>query len=220
VTFTPSDSANYNTATTSVSVTVDKATPTISAAPTASAITFGQTLADSNLTGGTAITPGSFAFTTPSTAPSVGTANQGVTFTPSNTANYNTATTSVSVTVNNAGPTFDNAYSGKNLTDVAPNGLSYLMNYAFGGSDTTAPRLPVQDTSDPTKLTLVAYVRKGDNSLSVTGEAAATIDFGATSSAPYVIITPSDAPDGMEKRSYSVGVSGDHRFLRLKASKQ
>jgi hypothetical protein len=92
--------ANYNAAAAVTQIlTVGKATPTISAAPTASAITFGQTLADSNLTGGTAITPGSFAFTTPSTAPSVGTANQGVTFTPSDTANYNTATTSVSVTV-------------------------------------------------------------------------------------------------------------------------
>jgi hypothetical protein len=163
---------------------------------------------------------GAFAFTTPSTAPSVGAANQGVTFTPSDTANYNTATTSVSVTVNNAGPTFDDSYKGKNMSDVAPNGLSYLMNYAFGGSDTTAPRLPVQDTSDPAKLTLVAYVRTGDTSLSVSGEAAATLDFGSTSSATYVVITPSDAPDGMEMRSYSVNVSGDHKFLRLKASKQ
>jgi len=99
VTFSPSDTANYNTATTIVSVLVNKATPTISAAPTASAITYGQTLADSNLTGGTASTTGSFAFTTPLTAPNVGTANQGVTFSPSDTANFNTATTSASVTV-------------------------------------------------------------------------------------------------------------------------
>jgi autotransporter-associated beta strand protein len=105
VTFTPNDTANYSTATASVSVTVGKATPTISAAPAASDITFGQTLADSNLTGGTASTPGSFAFTTPSTSPNVGTANQGVTFTPSDTVNYNTATTTVSVTVNKADAT-------------------------------------------------------------------------------------------------------------------
>jgi hypothetical protein len=99
VTFTPSNTANYNTATTIVSVLVNKATPTISAAPTASAITYGQTLAASTLTGGTASTGGTFAFTTDSTAPNVGTASQGVTFSPSDTANYNTATTIVSVTV-------------------------------------------------------------------------------------------------------------------------
>jgi hypothetical protein len=79
--------------------TIAKETPTISAAPTASAITYGQTLAASILTGGTASTGGSFAFTTPSTAPNVGTASQGVTFSPSDTANYNSATTIVSVTV-------------------------------------------------------------------------------------------------------------------------
>ena len=99
VTFSPSDTANYNTATTIVSVLVNKATPTISAAPTASAITYGQTLAASSLIGGTASTAGTFAFTTPLTAPNVGTANQGVTFTPNDTANFNTATTSASVTV-------------------------------------------------------------------------------------------------------------------------
>ncbi|NDC75827.1 hypothetical protein EBZ70_11260, partial [bacterium] len=92
--------SNYEAATAlPFSFTIAKATPTISAAPTASAITYGQTLADSNLTGGTASTGGTFAFTTTSTAPNVGTANQGVTFSPNDTANFNSATTSASVTV-------------------------------------------------------------------------------------------------------------------------
>ena len=43
---------------------------------------------------------GSFAFTTPSTAPGAGTASQSVTFTPTDTANYNNGTTSASVAVN------------------------------------------------------------------------------------------------------------------------
>jgi hypothetical protein len=150
--------------------------------------------------------------------PSTTAASATYTVTATNAGGNTTAT--LIIVVNSAGPTFNDAYKNKNMSDIAPNGLSYLMNYAFGGSDTTAPRLPVQDTSDPAKLTLVAYVRTGDTSLSVSGEAAATLDFGSTSSATYVVITPSDAPDGMEMRSYSVGVSGDHRFLRLKASKQ
>ncbi|MGL2964934.1 beta strand repeat-containing protein, partial [Flavobacterium sp. RSB2_4_14] len=105
VTFTPTDTDNYNTATTTTSVTVDKALTTISEAPTASSITYGQTLASSILTGGTASVPGSFAFTTPSTAPNVGTANQGITFTPTDFNNYNTATTTTSVTVDKANQT-------------------------------------------------------------------------------------------------------------------
>ena len=104
VTFTPSDAANYNTATGTVSVTVNKANSSVTAWPTATAITYGQTLADSTLTGGSSTPAGTFAFTTSSTAPGVGTATQGVTFTPSDFTNYNTATGTVSVTVNKANP--------------------------------------------------------------------------------------------------------------------
>src|SRR5262249_484244 len=68
--------------------------------PTASAITYGQTLAASTLSGGSASPAGSFGFTTPSTAPGAGTAPQGVTYTPTDTANYNTASSTVSVLVN------------------------------------------------------------------------------------------------------------------------
>ena len=102
VIFTPTDTVNYNTVTRSVSVTVTKANPTITTAPTATSIAYGQTLEFSTLSGGVASVAGTFAFTTPSTAPNAGTASQSVTFTPTLTANYNTVPTSVSVTVNEA----------------------------------------------------------------------------------------------------------------------
>ncbi|NCW27175.1 MAG: hypothetical protein EBV83_02570, partial [Verrucomicrobia bacterium] len=211
---------NYMAATEVTQVlTVAKATPSITANPTASAIIAGNALSSSTLSGGTASVGGGFAWTSPSTVPS-STGSFSVTFTPADSANYNTTTSNVSVIVNSAGPTFDGAYPGKNLGDVAPNGLTYLMNYAFGGSDTTKPKLPVQDTADSTKLALVAYVRTGDTSLSVGGQAAASLDFSSPSSATYEVITPSDAPAGMEKRRYSVGVSGDRQFLRLIVTKQ
>jgi len=79
---------------------VSKATPTVPSWPTASGITFGQTLAASTLTGGTASVAGTFVWTTPSTAPGVGTAAQSVTFTPTDATDYNTPTAgSVNVTV-------------------------------------------------------------------------------------------------------------------------
>lgn len=99
VTFTPTDSGNYTTATVNVSVTVAKATPTITTQPIASAITSGQTLGSSTLSGGVGSVAGTFAFTTPGTVPSVGSAQQSFTFTPTDSTNYNSATGSVSVTV-------------------------------------------------------------------------------------------------------------------------
>ena len=92
--------SNFNAASSSAtSFTIGKVTPTVTTWPTASAITYGQTLASSTLSGGVATPAGNFAFTTPSTVPSVGTAPQSVTFTPTDTADYNTAVGTASVTV-------------------------------------------------------------------------------------------------------------------------
>jgi hypothetical protein len=117
VTFTPSVTANYNTVHGSVTVTVAKATPTISAWPTAGGITYGQTLASSTLTGGTASVAGGFAWTTPSTVPNAGTSSQGVTFTPTDTTDYNIpASGSSSVTVAKATPTVSAWPAASNIT--------------------------------------------------------------------------------------------------------
>ena len=70
------------------SVTTLKGTPSVTAWPTASAIVFGQTLAASTLSGGEASVAGTFGWTDDSIAPPVGTADQGVTFTPTS-ADYN-----------------------------------------------------------------------------------------------------------------------------------
>ena len=140
MTFTPTDTANFNIVTTTTSVTVNKATPTISAAPIASAIIFGQTLASTALTGGTASAPGTFAFTTPATAPKAGTVSQGVTFTPEDADNYESATTSVNVTVNKALASIDinvadltRVYNGNASTvtvTTVPADLAVSVTYA------------------------------------------------------------------------------------------
>ena len=109
VTFTPTNATDYNTATTTVTVTTGKAQPVITTPPAASAITYGQTLASSTLSGGVASSSGtavagSFSFSAPTTAPAAGTASYAVTFTPTNATDYNTATTTVSVTTGKAQP--------------------------------------------------------------------------------------------------------------------
>jgi CSLREA domain-containing protein/uncharacterized repeat protein (TIGR02543 family) len=104
-----SNLTTLNLTTLSTSFSVEPATPTVTW-PAASAITYGQTLTSSTLSGGSASfgntsVPGSFAFTNPSIVPSAGTQTESVTFTPSNQSAYNSVSGTVSVLVNKATPT-------------------------------------------------------------------------------------------------------------------
>lgn len=126
--FTPADSDNYNPVEKTVTVTVAKATPVIIENPTASAITYKESLKDSTLSGGKVNTTGSFAWVTPDTNPTVadsGKTMYEVVFTPSDSANWNTATTTVTLTVNKAqeppkmpGTTMNPAHSKNKVGDV------------------------------------------------------------------------------------------------------
>lgn len=102
-TFTPSNSTSYTTATDSVTLTVNKATPVISwTAPTA--ITSGAALSATQLDA-TASVPGTFTYS-PALGAVLSAGNQtlSVTFTPSDSTDYNTVTGSVSLAVNSAPP--------------------------------------------------------------------------------------------------------------------
>jgi predicted heme/steroid binding protein len=109
-TFTPTSTANYNNATGTINVTVNKRTPDVSGTQTATSISFGQPLSASTITGAMrnlnngAAVAGSFAFTSPSTVLNASTSSQPWTFTPTDTTNYNTATGTVSVTVSKTTP--------------------------------------------------------------------------------------------------------------------
>ena len=131
VSVTASNSAGTSSAA-DLTFNIAKGTPSITAAPTASAITYGQTLASSELTTGTASVEGTFAFTTLSTAPNAGAANQNVTFSPADTTNYNAASTTVSVTVNQKAVTgsftaSNKAYDGSTAAVVASRSLSGVL---------------------------------------------------------------------------------------------
>ena len=103
-TFLPTDGADYTTVSGTVSVTVGKATPSITTVPAASGISYGQTLSSSTLTGGAGSVSGSFSFTAPATIPpgtipSGGTFSAPITFTPSDPADYTTVAGWVGVAV-------------------------------------------------------------------------------------------------------------------------
>ena len=141
----------------SVAVPVaDKAAPTITTLPTADAITYGQKLSNSNLTGGeakvdSAAISGTFAWKTPSTAPEVKDSNStkyDVVFTPEDTTNYESATCEVKLTVN-----------PKSLTDVA---VEDIAAQAYTGSQIT-PAVNV----------------KGDGGKKLVKDKDYTVDYGA-----------------------------------------
>jgi hypothetical protein len=78
-------------------------TPVIAVPPTASDITYGQTLGNSSFSGAVVTNAlgdsvaGTFAFETPGFAPTAGTSTYAFVFSPSNTAKYNSVTSSVDV---------------------------------------------------------------------------------------------------------------------------
>lgn len=120
VVVTVADTANSkNTATTAADVTIVKATPSVTTAPSASALFAGNTLAESTLTGGVASVAGTFAWENPTTVPTAS-GNFNVVFTPADVDNYRTATVAVAVTVN------ANQYI---LTVTAQDGGSLVENY-------------------------------------------------------------------------------------------
>lgn len=84
-------------------ITVSRITPSILQQPTATTITYGQSLAESVLENGTADVEGTFAWETPELQPNAGD-NQtfNVIFTPANAEAYNSLTLSVTVNVNKA----------------------------------------------------------------------------------------------------------------------
>ena len=142
-----------------VTVTVNQVTPTVTTWPTATAITYGQTLASSTLSGGAASVAGNFAFTTPGTTPDAGTAAQAVTFTPTDAVNYSAVSGTASVLVNRATATVvlggltavdDGTAKAASATTV-PAGLTVELTYDLSA---TAPSLPgtyavVATVSDP-----------------------------------------------------------------------
>ena len=162
LTLAGSAGGNYTIAPLTLSANISQTiqqTPAISIIPAASAIIYGQTLANSTLSGGVATNAtgatvgGNFVFTTPSTMPSVGTPGESVAFTPTDAIAYTTATTSVTITVNPASlnVTADN----QNKTFGLPNpALTATYSGFVNGEDanaltTLASLATTADTNSP-----------------------------------------------------------------------
>jgi len=161
VTFTPTNTTDYNTATGTVTLTVNKATPTITWA-TPAAITYGTALSTTQLDA-TASVAGTLTYSPVSgTVLALGSQTLAVTFTPTNTTDYNTATGTVTLTVNKATPaitwttpaaiTYGTALSATQLD--ATSGIAGTFTYSpVSGSVLTAGSRPLSVTFTPTNTT-------------------------------------------------------------------
>lgn len=99
VIFTPVDTDNYTTATFTLTLKVNKATPVVTTWATATDVTYGHASNTAVLARGSASVPGTFRITNGTTVANVGTYTYDCDFVPTDSANYNSVAGSVVVTV-------------------------------------------------------------------------------------------------------------------------
>ena len=195
-------SANLVAQNISLSGTANQGTPTVTW-PTASAITYGQTLASSTLSGSSSSVDGTFAFTTPGTAPTAGIVSQSVTFSPSDSADYRAVIGTVDVTVSQAAATvtlgsLNQTYTGSPLVATAtttPAGLSVSFTYSDSSTaPTAAGSYAVVGTINDTN-----YTGSAPGTLTIS-KAAATVTLGSlnqTYSGSPLVVTATTTPSGL-----------------------
>jgi hypothetical protein len=198
-----------------------KLTPGITTPPTATTISYGQTLASSSLQGGYASDPisenqvtGSFAWADVATVPTLGTASYLVDFTPNDTTDYWNATASVSVTATNApivtgiSPSVGPAAGG---TGVTITGSNFTGATAVNFGATAATSFTVNST---TKITAIAPAGSGTVDITVTApggtSATSSADQFTYDQAPFVTLNPANQSIGVgTTATFTAAASGN-----------
>ncbi|PKP05287.1 MAG: hypothetical protein CVU11_01105 [Bacteroidetes bacterium HGW-Bacteroidetes-6] len=118
----------YNQAQFAVVRFKQKAFPDVSAYPTATDITYGETLASSTLSGGTVSVPGTWSFNNPSQVPAAGAFTADITFVPTDAVTYSSMPGTTSVQVNTKELTVTGAVAENKIydgtTDAVINGAT------------------------------------------------------------------------------------------------
>lgn len=211
VTFTPTDTTDYTTATASVPLTVNQATPAINWA-TPTSITYGTALGAAQLDASSTVA-GSFVYSPAAgTVPGAGPQTLSVIFTPTDTTDYTTATATVTLTVNQATPaitwptpaaiTYGTALSGTQLNATAnvAGTFSYLPlrgTVLAAGSQTLTAKFTPADTTDyaATSASVAVIVNKANATITwntpsaiVYGTALSTIQLNASSTIAGIFV--------------------------------
>jgi hypothetical protein len=220
VTFTPNDLDNYNIVTKTVSLTVNKGTQTITwTAP--DAITYGTLLgaaqlnasvAGSSTTGATA--PGALTYT-PGAGTLLGAGAHTLSVTAAETANYNEATKTVSLTVNKALPVivwpsagtipFGTDLTGKLNAQAKHLGSNVLGTYVYKQNGNVITSSIVFDYAT-TPYTLDVEFTPADNSnyLPATG----TNSISVTKAVPVItVVNAPDPVDYSDKTTFTIGIT-------------
>jgi hypothetical protein len=207
VTFTPTDTTDYTTTSATVTLTVNKATPTITWA-TPAAISYGTVLSSTQLNA-TASVPGTFVYTpTAGTTPATGSDTLSVAFTPTDTTDYTTASATVTLTVNKAVPTvtwanpssivYGTALSAAQLNATANVAGAFVYTPAAGmtpatGSDTLSVAFTPTDTTDYTTASASVTLTVNQAVLTITANPASRA-YGAAN--PTFTYTPTGFVNG------------------------
>ena len=223
VTYSASDT-DGNVGTATRTVIVSKGTPSITQPPTASDITAGQKLSASNLSGGTASVPGTFAWSNPDEkVTTAGTSQYQVTFTPTDTANYNTATAMVSVTAKQ-GTAFQSWIADFNLAaadaleaaDPDRDGLSNRFEFDLGRNPTRGDGWTRSVTSAGGQLR-VTYLQRIGADFTVQTSTDLPGGFAGTVTPTKTDPQPIDVPAGYEQFEAMVPPVNGRVFLRIRA---
>ena len=205
VTFTPADTEGYSTAQASVTLTVLKATPTITWSKPGP-IAYGASLGEDQLNA-TASVPGKFSYSPAAgTVLSAGVQTLSAVFTPTDATNYKTEQGTVSITVTKATPVvtwpkpapivYGTALSAAqlNATSTVPGKFTYIPSagavLAAGTHTPTVTFIPADSTNyNPLQTAITLTVTKATPVL--TWQAPASLTYGDALSATQLNATAS-----------------------------
>jgi hypothetical protein len=203
VSFTPTKTADYTSATASVTLQVNQAVPKITWAKPA-AITYGTSLSSTQLDA-TASVPGTFVYSPPAgTILTAGTQTLSVTFTPTDSTDYTTDTDTVTITVNKSAPTvtwatpapitYGTALSSTQLEATASVPGTFVYSPAAGaipagGSDTLKVTFTPTDSTDYTTATASVTLQVNAATPTINWSTPAPITYGTALSATQLDAT-------------------------------
>jgi hypothetical protein len=221
-TFTPTDTVNYSTTTTSVTLTVSKATPAITwAAP--AAIPYGTALGATQLDATSAVA-GSFSYSPASGILTAGSQTLTATFTPTDTVDYSTTTTFVTLTVSKVTPAitwaapaaipYGTALGATQLDATSAVAGSFSYSPAAGiltaGSQTLTATFTPTDTTDYSTATASLTLTVSEATPTITWPAPAAIVYGTALGANQLDATSAVAGSFSYSPAAGILTAGSH----------